>query len=226
MKESDQLPVLSDEELEAQLEKEWPRLMRRNWFEKFISWGEKRGWFYATPTSLTMDDWDNWEMSMQAEYPVQYRIRTGIDSIGYLFSRNWSIFTYFVRKIFKPAHNDIRKAIPRGWQDISSLLVDVNFAMIKSFKKEADESFVDWDGTPEHRKFKNWLDTANDWVCNVRPSLQKQMDAAYPDCSIPGIRNKSYEELYGEVNRLEKLIDDTDTNILKQFVEYRHYAWT
>ena len=39
-------------------------------------------------------------------------------------------------------------------------------------------------------------------------------------------RKESYEELYGEVNRLEQLIQDKDLEILTQLVKYRHFFWS
>jgi DNA polymerase elongation subunit (family B) len=37
---------------------------------------------------------------------------------------------------------------------------------------------------------------------------------------------KTYEEKYGEVNRLEQLIQDKDLEILTQLVKYRHFFWS
>jgi len=39
-------------------------------------------------------------------------------------------------------------------------------------------------------------------------------------------REESYEELYGEVNRLEQLIQDKDSDILTQLVKYRYFFWS
>ena len=37
---------------------------------------------------------------------------------------------------------------------------------------------------------------------------------------------RTYEEKYGEVNRIEQLIQDKDTDILTQLVKYRHFFWS
>jgi hypothetical protein len=37
---------------------------------------------------------------------------------------------------------------------------------------------------------------------------------------------KTYEEKYGEVNRLEQLIQDKDTEVLSALVKYRHFFWS
>lgn len=189
---------------------------------------DSKEFWYPVPASLSWDDWKTWRENTKKQYPVQYWLR---ETVPHWFAVRikmpcrdlyWNIYRFF-----KPCHKDIRKAIPRQWSDITNLIIDVNFAMILSFKKESDESCVDWDGTPEHRKFKNWLDSAAGWINAARPALMRQQDNAYPPHPLPDdMKNKSYDELYGEVNRIEQLIDETDTNILKQMIEYRGYFWT
>jgi hypothetical protein len=190
--------------------------------------GNKKEFWYKTPTCLTMEGWEDWRKATQKDYPIQYWFR---DTLPHLFrvyvAYDLKKIYWIVYRFFNPCHKEIRKTIPRQWSDISTLIKDVNFSMIMSFKKEADESLVDWDGTPEHRKFKNWLDNTADYISNVRPALVKQQDAAYPEHPLPAmLKGKSYDELYSEVNRIEKLIDETDENILKQMVTYRYHFWT
>jgi hypothetical protein len=99
--------------------------------------------------------------------------------------------------------------------------------MIKSFKKEAEESFVNWDGTVEHRQFKNWLDEAFIWITIKRPALQQQMDESYPPSPLPdNLKDAPYAVLYAKVNELETNINDTDTAVLKKLVDYRNFMWT
>jgi hypothetical protein len=183
--------------------------------------------WYKPPSSLSWDDWESWRVNTRQQYPIQYFFR---EDVSLYFSIRWSRIKdlkYKIKCFFFPKHQEIRKAIPRTWTDISNLVVDLNFAMILSFKKEADESWVDWGGTEGHRKFKNWLDAAAGWIQKSRPELEKQRDNSYPPHPLPAeLKGKTYDELYGEVNRIEKLINETDTNILKQMIEYRDYLWT
>ena len=188
----------------------------------------KSNLWYKVPSSLTWEDWEKWRNDTRTTYPFQYWLRETmprwfrVHVWWDLREMYWSVYRFF-----NPCHKDIRKAIPRQWCDITSLVVDVNFAMILSFKKEADESFVEWDDTPEHRKFKNWLDVAAHWITEGRPSLEAQRDALYPPSPLPDeMKGLTYDQLYGSLNQVEKLIDETDTNILKQMIEYREYMWT
>ena len=163
---------------------------------------------------------------MKTKHPIQYFVRETIYDIVWSTKRLYRDSKYAIKCFFKPYHSDIRKAIPRKWADVSSLVVDVNFAMILSFKKEADESCVDWD-YGDHRKFKNRLDAAAKWIQEDRPAIEKQRDNAYPPYPLlEHMRGWNYDQLYGEVNKLEKIIDETDSAIIKQMVDYRDYMWT
>jgi hypothetical protein len=187
----------------------------------------KFGFWYLVPNSLTLEGWDEWGELLKSKHPIQYFIRSAASDFAYSIKRIYRDSKYAIKCFFKPYHSDIRKAIPRKWADVSSLVIDVNFAMILSFKKEADESCVDWDGTDGHRKFKNWLDAAAKWIQEDRPAIEKQRDNAYPPYPLPEhMRDWNYDQLYGEVNKLEKIINETDSTIIKQMVDYRDYMWT
>jgi hypothetical protein len=163
-----------------------------------------------------------------------------------LFPYSWRM-TYYdkIKPIFKPQNQRIRKAIPRTWVDVTELVVTVNFEMIKSFyEDEYKADIVDWEATEKHSEFAKWLEEAYEYVTKIRPQLEIDLQNAYPpskpieemferipqedgttriymkDDGIP------YEVKYKEVNRIEKLIEDTDTEILTEFVKRRNYFWT
>jgi hypothetical protein len=187
----------------------------------------KKPLWYKIPRVASLDAWHDWREQVKKDYPVQYFLRELIGDFQYSCRHMYRDTKYAIKCFFKPYHSDIRKAVPRQWADVSNLIIDVNFAMILSFKREADESCVDWDGTDNHRKFKNWLDTSAIWIKEGRPNLVELMMNAYPPHPLPErLRGKSYDELYSEVNRIEALIDATDTNIIKQMIDYREYMWT
>ena len=153
-----------------------------------------------------------------------------------------------IRPLFNPENKRYRKAIPRTWVDVSSLIETVNFEFIKGFYEgEYLHGHTDWEGTGEHAvEFAKWLESAYDYITIDRPQLEKQMEDAYPPyrpfekvfepCEVDedGKVKKykmvddglTYEEKYGEVNRLEQLIQDKDTSILTQLVKYRHFFWS
>jgi len=187
----------------------------------------KFGFWYQHPNSLSLDGWETWNIETAKKYPVQYFVRETCTNFRYKIGHAISDAKYFIKAIFKPCHADVRKAIPRQWTDVCSLIVDVNSALIISFKKEADKSYVDWSGTEKHQQFKDWLDAAAKWITQDKPKLEKQKSDAYPPHPLPpDMKHLKYDELYGRVNEIEKIIEDTDSKILKEMIDYREYMWT
>lgn len=183
--------------------------------------------WYKVPPYTSWQGWDEWRAKVQQDYPVQYFVRELVGDWAFSAKHTYRDIKYAIKCFFKPYHSDIRKAVPRQWADISRLIVDVNFAMILSFKKEADGSCVHWNANEGYRKFKNWLDSAANWIEEGHPNLCKQLENSYPPQPLPEhLKGKSYDELYSEVNRIGKLIEETNTNILKQMIDYREYMWT
>jgi hypothetical protein len=165
----------------------------------------------------------------------------------------WDLFPYrfrmvyydYIRPMFNPQNKRIRKIIPRTWADVSHLMVDVNFEFIKAFyEDEYKADIVDWEATEQHSEFAKWLESTYTYLTKDRPQLQKDLENAYPssksiddtfelktdengkrlfqfkDDGIP------YEVKYKEVNRIEEMIDNLDTEILIEFVKRRNYFWT
>jgi hypothetical protein len=150
-----------------------------------------------------------------------------------------------IRPIFSPSNQRIRKFIPRTYRDISHLMVDVNFEFIREFyEDEYKADIVDWEATEHHSEFAKWLEGAYTYITKERPQLEIDLSDAYPpfkgfnDMFKPYVNKDGkkmyeladdgipYEVKYKEVNRIEKLIEDTDTEILTEFVKRRNYFWT
>lgn len=168
------------------------------------------------------------------------------DILPYKYQR---LYYDHIKTIFKPHHSRLRKAIPRQWHDLSSIIIDINFEIIKSFyEEEYSSGIVDWEADEHHSKFAKWLEGAYKYITIERPELQKQMDAAYPEAKLDDWfgeeetdkhgnvtrrmktceerYGKTYEEVYGEVNRIEALIDEKDTKVITEMVKHRSYFWT
>jgi hypothetical protein len=163
-----------------------------------------------------------------------------------LFPYSWRM-TYYdkIKPIFKPQNQRIRKFIPRTYKDISHLMVDVNFEFIREFyEDEYKADIVDWEATEHHSEFAKWLESAYTYITKERPQLEINLSNAYPpfkgfdEMFKPSITKDGkkmyeladdgipYEVKYKEVNRIEQLIEDTDTEILTEFVKRRNYFWT
>lgn len=201
----------------------------RGLFTKAFKYLEFKGWMYSVPPYSTMEGWDAWMDAVKKQHPVQYAIRESIETFEYRLNRGWRSFRYKVKTFFIPENAMIRKAVPVRYADTASIILEINFAAILQFKKEADASYVDWQAQDTHAEFKKWLDEACVWISEGRAKLEKEKDSAYPDIELvklPCLSGDDYNELYKEVNRLEALIDQTDENILIQMIKYRNYFWT
>jgi len=163
-----------------------------------------------------------------------------------LFPYGWRMYYYdHIKPIFKPRHTRIRKSIPRNWSDICTLIENVNFEMIKSFyEDEYIKGYVDWEADKYHKEFSEWLKKAYKYIIEIRPKLEIDLQNAYPpslpldEMFKPFIDENGrkmykmvddgvpYEKKYAEVNRIENLIDDNDTEILIQMIKFRKYFWT
>lgn len=210
--------------------------------------------FFARNRKLRCDfaNMDKYEKSFRCKYH-NFLYRTfGVKRLWQLipFVPRWVDIYYYekIRPFFSPQNRRYRKAVPRTWTDVSHLIEIVNFEFIKGFyEDEYLHGNTDWEGTGERAvEFAMWLESAYDYITIERPALEKQMDDAYP--LLPPLKEmfvpceyddkgkvkmlkmvddgRTYEEKYGEVNRIEQLIVDKDTEILIEFVKRRQYFWT
>jgi len=141
-----------------------------------------------------------WWVKLQVQCLVPYQVR--------------NFYFYHIKTIWAPQHTRIRKAIPRHWNDLDSVLQNVNFEIIKSFyEDEYKQGPVDWEGSgKEAVKFAKWLEASYEYVSSYRLVLEKQIENAYPN--------------YRKVEKLEQEMEDMDTKILTELVKYRKHLWT
>jgi hypothetical protein len=119
-----------------------------------------------------------------------------------------------IKTIWKPQHTRIRKAVPKHWMDLDHVLQEVNFEIIKSFyEDEYMAGIVDWEGTGgDALVFTKWLEEAYTYITSYRKVLEKQIDNAYPN--------------YKKVEKLEKEMEDRDTEVMIELVKWRRHMWT
>jgi len=163
-----------------------------------------------------------------------------------LFPYRWRMYYYDqIKPFFSPSNKRIRKAVPREYRDVSSLIVDINFEFIKAFYEDEYKSdIVDWDATDHHKEFAGWLEKSYGYITKTKPQLEKDLENAYPtsrpldewfepiidengkkmyqmkDDGVP------YEVKYKEVNRIEEVIKTKDTELLTELIKRREYFWT
>jgi hypothetical protein len=182
------------------------------------------GLIYRTPFSLEWYEWDDFDTYIKKEYPIQYRIRDFFLSVEIKYSRIKSWFYDRYLWIFRPAHPILRKSFPREWHDLTSLIIDINFAIILQFEDEMKNGWVDWQATEHHAAFAEWMKKAVNYIKVERPALLDAMYNSAPDTNVK-LRDRKLED-YDEWRRIEQLIESKDAELIKEMVDNRHYFWT
>jgi hypothetical protein len=143
----------------------------------------------------------------------------------------WRDLKYKISCFFNHRNKWVIKAIPREWRDKDTVFEEILFAGIINFV-EGEEALTTVEWSKEHEE--KILEIYH-WAKTGRHELEKKMMAAYPKenpifkdgkFNYTNCSKKSYEELYGEVNRLENLLNDTNTKHLVWLIENRAILWT
>jgi hypothetical protein len=203
------------------------RWLTREWVSDFFLFLEEKGLYYETPKKgLTVGGWEKWTNNVKSSYPVRYFIRETLEDFEYYY---WLKWVHKIRRafriIFKPAFPIVRKAVPRQHMDYAELLVNLNFAVIEQFKLVADRNEKNWQEDPNSLAFKAWLDESFIWIKEGRKNLHTAIGHVYDRVMDipPGPHTwEQRKELYAEIDRIEKLIADTDSNIVRQMLDYKN----
>lgn len=181
--------------------------------------------WYKTPLfSLSSGDQKKIDNHFKQKYPIQYFIRNRVLARFTYRRVSYFFYEYFTCKI-SPKQKWLMDGIPNTWSDKVWLIPHINFKMVKHFvEQEKCFDYTDYEASSEvHAKFAKELKECYDYIKNIRPSLEKQMDDAYPSDEMQDL---AYEEKYKEVNRIEKEIEDNDTKWLCWIVTNRGFFWT
>ena len=201
----------------------------RRWISLFFTFLERKKLYYVQPSGLSREGWEKWEANISDSYPALFAFREKTQDFEDWIVDRFRDSKRGFRAIFRPRYTRVRKLIPRTYADVTHLIREVNFALLIEFKEEADKSCVNWDATPEHKEFKQWLDTACVWITEGQANLANKINDIYEQVSLipegPTFMDK-VTPLYEEIDRIEKLMADTDNNILHKLIEYRSYMWT
>jgi hypothetical protein len=155
-------------------------------------------------------------------YNVKYGLRS---MIPYKIRNKWNAVCYWIN----PRNRWATDVIPNHWSDKTYLIPQFLFAAIIHFVdgEKALETTV-W----PKKKEKELLE-AYAWAKMGRKEFQDKIDKAYPE--IPknadaldwmNSRKETFEELYGEVNRLEAELEKIDTKHLTWIVKNRQILWS
>lgn len=155
---------------------------------------------------LDTEGWSGFDALMRERHPVQFWIRDTTEDAWHWLCDVPHLVRRGFRWTFKPYNQTIRKAIPRAsWCDITELSVMLNFACIVQFYKETLEyDMVDWDTSPEHRKFYDELSEYYNYIVNEYP--------------------RRWEDSMSSAT--ENAIMEKETEIIKWVADNRGFMWT
>ena len=179
--------------------------------------------------------WGYWNQQIKKRHPIQWFFRDWLFStknpILYSYKKfmEWPLTEarWAIKNFIKPAFPRWRKTLPRHkWSDITRVVVESNFNLILDFYyEEVLDGWVDWDSDETHKTFKNKLEENVKWIEEGRARWQNEIDEELTRAS-KNKQIKDYKERYGEFDRLEKVMYDKETEILKWFIDNRRFFLT
>jgi hypothetical protein len=158
----------------------------------------------------------------------------------------WSRCWIDIKCFFNPRQKWLTKKIPNHWCDKVELIRIVLFECLVNFV-DGEKCFevLCWGEDKEDHKYygENWQQIVKekqeekakilkcyDYITKQRPQLSIDLNKAYPKFDIDDLfrikLKQSYQETYGEVIRIEELIEKLDNETLSTILELRERLWT
>ncbi len=149
-----------------------------------------------------------------------------------------------IKCFFNPRQRWLTKKIPNHWCDKVELIRIVLFeSLVHYVDEEKCFDVLAWDEEDiegcdlnlktffdEKRERKAKILKCYDYITKQRPQLSIDLDKAYPEFEIDDMlqirKTMNYLETYGEVNRIEALIEKLDNETLSTILELRERLWT
>ena len=137
----------------------------------------------------------------------------------------WRDLRYKIKCFFNPRNKWVSKAVSNQWRDKDILFKEILFAgIIHYVEEEKALSNMTWKA-----KEKEKIVEIYNWAKAGRFIMEREIADAYPkgfEWPISKVSAEDYFKLYGKVNELEKLRDNTDTKHLVWLVKNRMILWT
>lgn len=146
----------------------------------------------------------------------------------------WRDLKYKIRDFFWPRQKWLLRNVPNSWCDKVELIPLVLFEILVHFVEE-EMDIVSWDWQDEVKAGHTSQEKADEirrvaaeikevynYIKHVRPCLEIQLENSYPDFNVSG----SYQELYGETDRLTAFIKEQDEWAMQVILSVREYLWT
>ena len=179
-----------------------------------------------------MYEWggERFEDYWKQNYPIQFRIRDGIENIFITLSvwKDKLIENTWTRTFPKNAW--ARKIIPHTYSDKPELIQDFLFACIIDFVENEPIDMTDWQSDKKraeiYRNIENLYKFAKYTLPARRKRLEELMSELYDEKSLMEFVDKSDDPRYEEMSVLEKQTETEIQQNLLQIVKIREYLWT
>jgi hypothetical protein len=190
---------------------------------------ESFGFWYRLP-KLYEYDGDRFEDYWKQTYPIQFRIRDGVENLlisisvykDKLIENTW-------RRIF-PKNSWARNIIPHTYSDKPELIQDFLFACIIDFVDNEPVEYTDWESSKEHKQTWETINELYKFAKYTLPARRKRLDEMlselYDEKSLMEFVDKSTDPKYEEMSVLEKQTEKEIQQRLIQVVKIRKYLWT
>jgi len=176
---------------------------------------------------LLLLDFDHLEKLRSNKYPIQYLIFYSLPEFYY--SKIKFKLTIIFKSLYSliwPKNKLIKKHISKDCSyDFVDTIRDVNFAVIVEFHKELEISgdHIDWARSPELTKFKQWLDSAVQYITVDRKKYEERQEVYAQLKKYPPFWGINLVKIN---NNIETDMENRDNEILKEFISYRSFFWT
>jgi hypothetical protein len=156
----------------------------------------------------------------------------------------WNQLWWNIKCFFNPRQKWLLKKIPNHWCDKVDLIRIVLFeSLVHYVDGEKCFDVLAWEEEDIEGSDLNWKTLLNekqerkakilkcyDYITKQRPQLSIDLDKAYPEFDIDDMlqvrKTINYLETYGEVIRIEALIEKLDKETLSTILELRETLWT
>jgi hypothetical protein len=190
---------------------------------------EDFGFWYRLPK---LYEWggEKFEDYWKQNYPIQFRIREGIENLlisisvfkDKLIENTWT-------RLF-PKNAWARKIVPHTYSDKPELIQDFLFASIIDFVENEPIYMTDWQSDKKRAEIYRNIENLYKFAKYTLPARKKRLDELmselYDEESLMEFDDKSGDPNYEEMSTLEKQTETEIQQNLLQIVKIREYLWT
>ena len=190
---------------------------------------EAFGFWYRLPK---LYEWggERFEDYWKQNYPIQFRIREGIENLLISFSvfKDKLIDNTWTR-IF-PKNTWARKIVPHTYSDKPELIQDFLFACIIDFVENEPTEYTNWESSKKHKQTWETINKLYKFAKHTLPTRRKRLDEMmselYTEKSLMEYVDKPDDPRYEEMSALEKQTEKEIQKNLLEIVKIRQYLWT